>query len=472
MIQFLRLLKWFSIAQKTFTVSSRCGTRCLTCVRDYLTLLAVTLPSLNAMGPSSVHPSPDPSASGRDIVSMIEGLRYLIEGRLAFLSASPWQIDDIKSIYDMDTVCFISSDLHRKYFPLAADFGPVCLGIVHRFCSGFDKRVRADDSRLIVYCISDCFEDTANASFLLASYMMLCQGRTAEDAAEPFTCHTAPFTLRPFRDASVLETDYPLSLLDCLKGLSKAVAHGWFSIESFDAQNYWDLDDTQSGDLHEICPKFVAMKGPLSRGSRHRVPLEISFTAKEYISTLHRLGVSCIVRLNEPDTYDKDDFERAGIAHHDLYFDDCTAPPDAVVERFLDICDREGRVAVHCRAGLGRTGTLIGLWLMKHAGFGADEAIGWLRIVRPGSVIGPQQHYMKAAEGRGWRGNALLPAALSAPHQPSAAATATTTAEELAAQVTVGMCARAAARAAAAAGPSRRPGSSFCRPHRMAALPA
>jgi hypothetical protein len=31
---------------------------------------------------------------------------------------------------------------------------------------------------------------------------------------------------------------------------------------------------------------------------------------------------------------------------------------------------------------------------MKHHGFTAREAMGWLRIVRPGSVIGPQQQYL------------------------------------------------------------------------------
>ena len=402
----------------------------------------------------------------------MDGIRCLIPGRLAFITADPLKFENLKKKFEDHSFRFVSSALHLQYSPFAADFGPVNIGVVHRFCRCLEHLMSNQNNNLLVYCIQETVEAQANASFLLASFLVLYFGWSPIEAAAPFTCSTAPFTLRPFRDATFSEATYTLSLCDCLVGLLKAVKHGWYDIDKFDAQTYSDLEAALVGDIHEICPKFVAMKGPMSLCSKYTLDDEFALPPEIYVPLLLHLGVSCVVRLNEPDTYDKAAFERAGIAHYDLYFDDCTAPPDAVVERFLDICDREGRVAVHCRAGLGRTGTLIGLWLMKHAGFAADEAIGWLRIVRPGSVIGPQQHYMKAAEGRGWRGNALLPAALSAPHQPSAAATATTTAEELAAQVTVGMCARAAARAAAAAGPSRRPGSSFCRPHRMAALPA
>lgn len=46
-------------------------------------------------------------------------------------------------------------------------------------------------------------------------------------------------------------------------------------------------------------------------------------------------------------------------------------------------------------AGLGRTGTLIGCYLMKHFRFTAAEAIAWIRICRPGSIIGPQQNFLE-----------------------------------------------------------------------------
>ena len=114
-----------------------------------------------------------------------------------------------------------------------------------------------------------------------------------------------------------------------------------------------------------------------------------------------------VIRLNEP-KYDKAKFTRNGINHTDLFFIDGSTPPDAIVNQFLRVSEQEpGAIAIHCKAGLGRTGTLIGIYAMKHFKFPAAYFIGWIRIVRPGSILGPQQHYLIKQE-RLWLGAAQV----------------------------------------------------------------
>lgn len=49
------------------------------------------------------------------------------------------------------------------------------------------------------------------------------------------------------------------------------------------------------------------------------------------------------------------------------------------------------------------TGVLICCYIMKHYGFTAEQAIAYIRICRPGSVIGPQQTFLKINERELWR---------------------------------------------------------------------
>ncbi len=52
--------------------------------------------------------------------------------------------------------------------------------------------------------------------------------------------------------------------------------------------------------------------------------------------------------------------------------------------------DQQIGVAVHCAAGIGRTGTVLAAWFVSE-GLSANEAIDRVRIQRPGSVETPEQ---------------------------------------------------------------------------------
>lgn len=66
-------------------------------------------------------------------------------------------------------------------------------------------------------------------------------------------------------------------------------------------------------------------------------------------------------------------------------------------------------VAIHCRAGLGRTG-MIAARLLMEAGMPARPAIAAVRGVRPGAIeTTAQEAYLAALEGRGIRAVRVQP---------------------------------------------------------------
>jgi len=102
--------------------------------------------------------------------------------------------------------------------------------------------------------------------------------------------------------------------------------------------------------------------------------------------------------------YDRKKFLDAGIKHFDMYFIDGGNPTEAILKQYIEVVENErGAVGIHCKAGLGRTGVLNGCYLMKHYRLSANELIAWMRICRPGTVIGPQQQFLKEMEPKMWK---------------------------------------------------------------------
>ena len=323
------------------------------------------------------------------------------------------------------------------YDAFCDDFGPMNFSSIVRFIETLDQQVDEAASgasrSAVVYCARQGPRGFTNASFLLGAYMLLKLNMSPERVAKRFAKLDAAL-FEPYRDASFHPPDFGLSLLDCWSGMYRAMREGWLARPTtrgsrvwgrINADEYAQYDDSLNADLHEVVPgRLVAFRTPRDVGGaayRDAHGCVRHFAPSYFAPVLRELGVSAVVQLNAP-CYDPAAFAAAGIAHHDLAWDDCPVPPLATLRAFLAAAAAApGAVAVHCESGLGRTGTLIAVYMMKHHGFTAREAMGWLRVMRPGSVVGDQQHYLLAVERRlreqgagGGRGVCLSPAAPAA----------------------------------------------------------
>lgn len=298
---------------------------------------------------------------------------------------------------------FFTVDNDLVYESFFADFGPLNLGHVYAFCNLLDKKLedpKLARKKLFIYTSYDACKRT-NAAFLVGAFMVIRQNKTPEEAFRPFESMQSSFL--PFRDASVGLSTYNVHILDCLKSLYKAIQNSFFDYQSFNLEEYQFYEKVENGDFNWIVPgKFLAFSGPSSVFTAVETGQKV-FTPEDYIPLFKKMGITTIVRLNKKE-YDRSSFVQEGIKHYDLYFMDGSAPSESILRRFLEIAESEpGVIAVHCKAGLGRTGTLIAAYIIKHFRFTAAESIAWVRICRPGSVIGPQQHFLQELQSRLWK---------------------------------------------------------------------
>jgi len=202
-----------------------------------------------------------------------------------------------------------------------------------------------------------------------------------------------------------------LVLAACAEG-SERVPPGSDTPSEPDTATSWSTEDSAIDDpTHTTTPPDTTtdvQELPMTGFSFVRDDLAgMPYPHDDDLAWVSEQGVSLVVSLTES-SVDPDTVEVLGMELLHLPIEDFHAPtPEqqlAFVREVQVRRDAGETVAVHCLAGLGRTGTMLATWLVAE-GLGADEAIDEIRALRPGSIETTEQEdavrrFARAVEDR------------------------------------------------------------------------
>jgi len=126
------------------------------------------------------------------------------------------------------------------------------------------------------------------------------------------------------------------------------------------------------------------------------VEMKLAPQHKPFFQWLGDAGVQTVIRANfmqEPGmpgpSYDAERLRHLGFDQYDIQTADAQLPTGSQVQKVLEVCANSApgsAVAFHCQGGFGRSVMLACLFAIERWDIRGDALLGWVRIVRPGSI--------------------------------------------------------------------------------------
>ncbi|XP_060851640.1 dual specificity protein phosphatase CDC14B-like [Rhopalosiphum padi] len=289
---------------------------------------------------------------------------------------------------DTTELHFFNTDYNDDYWNggLAA-YKPLNLGCLIQYIRNVNEKMynHRYASKTIVHYTVDNSKEYNDAAFLIGSYAI------AVKQMDLLTVHSMlknnSYCAYGMDSVFGYGKNDGIALHECLNVVYKAIKYRMVNLNDFKFQEYCDW----SREMTWIVPdKFIAFRGPIECNDTAAGP-GCNDLLHNFVKYFKENNVKTVIRLNDTE-YNSFWFSNSGIEHIDLYFEDSSAPTVEILKTFLQISEKSPyAIAVHCRAGLGRTGTLIAAYLIQYYRMTAFEAVAWVRLCRPGSIFARSQ---------------------------------------------------------------------------------